>query len=98
MKTPVLVSVEIVQQSQIFPCDGLSVQPVWSGVDRPNTGGYNVGNDIVLAKRLQKAIESGKIWIAPPVVETDVFGKTYVCVAPAFSMRRANSELEKLGF
>lgn len=80
----------------------LSVEPVWEGVDRPNTGGYSVGKvgpkAMGLATRLQAAIESGMIWLNPPELKTDIHGKTYVNAHIRLSMRKLNSELKKFGF
>ena len=98
MKTAILDSVQIVEYPVGSDLEGFSVVPVWKDVDRPQTGGYHLGKNLPLAKRLKKAIESGKIWNSVPTVETDMDGNTYVCASISISMRRANSELKKLGF
>ena len=98
MTAPVLKEVTIVEKSE----DGIGsyylVSPVWTGVDRPNTGGYSCGRNLSLARRLQTAIASGKLWLKEPQKKIDVNGNSYVCADIKISMRRANSELQKLGF
>lgn len=98
MQNPVLKDVTITQQS----ADGISayylVSPIWADVDRPDVGGYSCGRNLNLARRLQTAIKSGKLWLKPPQFEIDIDGKSYVQADIQILMRRANSELQKLGF
>lgn len=98
MQNPVLKDVTITQQC----IDGIGgyylVSPIWDGVDRPNVAGYSCGRNLGLARRLQAAIKSGKLWIKQPQFQIDIYGKSYVQADIRILMRRANSELRKLGF
>jgi hypothetical protein len=74
-----------------------SVEPIWSGVDRPNTGGWGLGSE-KLSRRLERAIRAGAVCLNPTVA-TDVNGKTYVsCQRTTVMSKRANADLKRLGF
>lgn len=74
------------------------VSPVWSGVDRPNVGGYSTGTNYRLAERLAAFMKSGKAWIGSPEVLTDVDGKSYVNSSLRINTRCLNAELKRHGF
>jgi hypothetical protein len=74
-----------------------SVYPVWSGVDRPITSGWQVRNRD--AVRLKRAIMAGAVCKSTRVA-TDVDGKTYVDHDghARVSGRSMNADLKRLGF
>jgi hypothetical protein len=74
------------------------VSPVWSGVDRPNVGGYSTGKNYRLAERLAAFMKSGRAWIGTPEVLTDVDGKSYVNASLRINTRVLNAELKRHGF
>ena len=92
MHTPTC-TVEIVNKTEYW-----LVQPVWTGVDRPNVGGYSTGRNYRLAERLAAFIRSGNAWIRPPEIMTDVNGKTFVNAGLRINCRVMNAQLKKFGF
>ena len=76
----------------------LSITPIWSGVDRPNVGGWSVGkDDIMLAERLRRAIIAGAAFCDIQIL-TDKNGQTYVGASNVILGRKMNADLRKLGF
>lgn len=78
----------------------IHINPIWAGVDRPNTGGWCVPNDAKgkkLAKRLAAAIMAGAC-AKFQKVSTDRNGKTYVSCGHEVIGRRINADLKRLGF
>jgi hypothetical protein len=92
MNTPTC-TIEIVNKTEYW-----LVQPIWSGVDRPNVGGYSAGKNYRLAERLAAFMRSDKAWIGTPEVCTDVDGKTYVNASLRINTRCLNAQLKKFGF
>jgi hypothetical protein len=90
-KTPEIIDVELAQDGH-----GWSVRPVWSGVDRPNTGGWGFGSKR-LAERMRSALLAGVVYSKIEVV-TDASGKTFVHGTSLVLGRYANADLKKLGF
>lgn len=87
----------------IEPWDGdgegkgyLSVDPVWSGVDRPRSGGWVV-KDRRTANRLAAALKAG-VALTVEGVGTDVSGQTYVQTRSHVLARIMNADLTRLGF
>lgn len=74
----------------------LLVQPVWTGVDRPVTGGWVV-RDARMARRLEAALLAGAVY---PAVEvgTDVAGQTYASGRALVMGKYMNADLRRLGF
>jgi predicted N-formylglutamate amidohydrolase len=88
---PQLVDVEVTARR-----DGISITPVWSGVDRPRS--YTaVVNRQALASRLVAAIRAGKA-ITVTGIGTDVNNQTYAETENHFLVKRLNADLRKLGF
>lgn len=76
----------------------LLIEPQWSGVDRPTTGGMAVGiKDRVLAERLQKAIISGAAFCKVERL-VDRQGKSYIEATWLVRGRRLNADLKRLGY
>jgi hypothetical protein len=90
--TPTITHVEITQDAELGWC----VHPVWSGVDRPDTGGWAVTNKR-LAERLRAALLAGVVYSNIEVC-TDVNGKTFVNGISRVMARKANADLCRLGF
>lgn len=75
---------------------GLSVDPVWSNVDRPRTGGWAV-TDRRMALRLAAALRAGVVY--PDVkVLTDKNGQTYASGSAKVLGRYMNADLRRLGY
>lgn len=72
------------------------VDPVWKGVDRSVTGGW-VAPTKDLAYRLQRAVESGKVFSSIEVM-TDVNNRTFIMAGRAINWKRPHSALAELGF
>lgn len=78
--------------------DGYTVHPIWSGVDRPNVGGWMV-KDLAMARRLERAILDGAAFDQNRIeVLTDVNGQTYVSAPHAVMGKRMNADLKRLGY
>jgi hypothetical protein len=80
--------------------EDIFIRPIWSGVDRPDTGGWSVRlSDRKLAERLAKAILAGVV-CGGGSIKTDNGGKTYVggFKTPHILGRTMNADLKKLGF
>lgn len=75
---------------------GLYVDPVWSGVDRPDTGGWAV-KDQRMADRLTRALYAG-VAVRYDGIGTDIDGNTYVLATHLVSGRTMNADLRRLGF
>ena len=75
---------------------GFSVCPVWTGVDRPDSGGWLVKNRPI-ALRLAAALIAHKA-ITVRGILTDVNGKTYVDTQSHVLGRMLNADLRRLGF
>lgn len=75
---------------------GISVSPVWSGVDRPTSSGWAV-KDMKTARRLERAIRAGVAY-SKTEVRTDVDGNTYVSAKSVLSGRTMNADLKRVGF
>jgi hypothetical protein len=75
---------------------GLSVWPVWRGVDRPDVSGMAV-RDRRMAGRLVAAIEAGKV-LADARVKRGTDGRTYVAARWLVLSRMLNADLRQLGF
>lgn len=73
-----------------------SVDPVWSDVDRPRTGGWLVRGE-KMARRLERALRAGAVYDSPRIA-TDVNGKTYVEGSAKVMGRYMNADLRRLGF
>jgi len=73
------------------------LQPVWKGVDRPVVGGWSVGTDLKLAGRLQRAVESGKVFCMIQFL-TDKYEQTYIGATAMILGRKMNADLKRLGF
>lgn len=85
---------------EIMGYDTITVEPVWQGVDRPNTGGWIISDtpsNRKLANRLKAAIEAGVV-CTEPEIETDVNGKTYVNHGHEVIGRTMNADLKRLGY
>lgn len=76
--------------------DGLSVHPVYAGVDRTEGSGWVV-KDRTMADRLTRALRAG-VAAPNPTVKVDVYGQTYVSAEHAVMGRRMNADLRRLGF
>lgn len=74
---------------------GLYVSPVWSGVDRPDVGGWVVS--AAIAPRLAAAVVAGAAFVSVDV-RTDVNGRTYVNAAHAVIGRGIGAALKRLGY
>ena len=75
---------------------GVSVTPVWTGVDRPRSGGWLV-KDRRMARRLAAAITAG-VAAVPLGVRTDVNGKTFMDTDSRVLGRQMNADLRRLGY
>lgn len=75
---------------------GYKVTPVWSGVDRPRTFSWFVGN-LKLAVRLRQAVLAGVV-LVDLEMKTDVEGNTYVEHRSKVMAKYANADLRKLGY
>jgi hypothetical protein len=75
---------------------GLSVTPVWSGVDRPRSYSMVV-NRQALASRLKTAILAGAVFPVRGIL-TDVNNETYTDFDHNVMARRLNADLKRLGF
>ncbi len=96
INTPKLLRVDIETESDN---NGIRyvVWPIWADVDRPDSSGYSCGNNKQLAERLRNAMLSMKAF-GKPEIHKDNAGKTFVSDNMIVYMRRANSDLRKLGF
>lgn len=92
--TPAIVDVTV-RRSTIEP-SGWDVLPVWSGVDRPNVGGWVVTSEGI-ARRLERALLAGVV-CTNPGIGTDVNGQTYPTFRSTVLARLANTDLLRLGF
>lgn len=72
------------------------VGPVFDGVDRPYTHGWQVKEKNV--KRLTAALEGEAAKVAEHKVLTDVNGKTYVSFDIPVRARTLNADLKRLGY
>jgi len=92
-----LESVQLVDRN---PTDGISaryiVDPIWKGVDRSHSGGWGTNNK-KLAERMQRAVQSGKIFLNLEI-KTDVNGNTYISDLDDIDWKRANKSLLRYGF
>lgn len=76
----------------------ISVNPIWPGVDRPNTGGYLLkAKDGKLAKRLAAAYMSGAAYGEVKIV-VDINGKTFVSASSLIRGRCINADLKAIGY
>ncbi len=87
------VNVKIIPRPDIR-ADAVSVQPIWSGVDRPNTGGWIIAKKNVA--RLEAAIRSGAA-CPNPIIKKDSGGKTYVSYDSVIG-KYTNADLKKIGY
>ena len=96
MNTPILI--DVTREPHPDMTGAVAVHPVWSGVDRPDTGGWTVSTT-KMALRLVAAIRAGFVCTNPRVM-TDVHGKTYVTHDGHSRIlgRRMNADLKRLGF
>jgi len=92
MNTPRIIDAKVTNENGRYV-----VTPVWSGVDRPETGSISTGKTSTLAFRLAQAMKSGQAYERVEVV-TDVNGKTFVSALPRFRGRCLNADLLRLGF
>ena len=74
----------------------LVVEPVWQGVDRPNTGGWVV-KDRTTAKRLEACIRDGNCFSSTRLA-VDVNGQTYVATTALVMAKYMNADLRRLGY
>jgi len=72
------------------------VGPVWEGVDRSYTHGWEVKEKLV--KRLVAALEGEAAKVTDPKVMTDINGKTYVSFDLPVMGRTMNADLKRLGY
>lgn len=78
--------------------DGIHIAPIWTGVDRPDIGGYLVGrHQRALAERMRDAIMAGVVFY-DVYRATDVNGKTYAAHRSHVLARMMNADLKRLGF
>lgn len=80
--------------------DGLHIEPYWSEVDRPYTGGWlfnDTPSNRRLADRLKAAILAGAFY-GPAEIKTDRDGKTWACARGAGIGRTMNADLKRIGF
>jgi hypothetical protein len=78
--------------------DGFEITIDWDAqVDRKNTGGWGVGFNQSLAKRLAAAVDAQKAFEVLGI-HTDVDGKTYVSWEFKVFGRRMDTDLRRLGF
>lgn len=78
--------------------DGITVSPIWNGVDRPCSGGWGLkATHQKLAARLALAIERGVVCVNP-VIKTDIYQQTYVSYDCTVRGRCLNADLKALGF
>lgn len=94
--SPILARVEIINNDR----DGITVQAVWDGVDRPTTHGYGLldtPSHRKLALRLKAAIEAGVVY-PDPKIAVDNFGQTYVQASAKVMGKYMNADLKRLGF
>lgn len=101
--TPEIVRVEVkpttypgMRNGEMVELNGFSVDPIWSGVDRPKTGGYIV-KDGRMAARLESAMLAGVVF-SDVEVRRDVNGKTFVGKRSHVLGRTMNADLRRLGF
>ncbi len=87
------VDVRIVPALHIRP-DAVSVMPIWSGVDRPISGGWIVTKKNVA--RLEKAIRDGVACPNATIVK-DNYGNTFFKYDPVIG-KNTNADLKKIGY
>ena len=76
--------------------DGITVQIVWKAVERANGYAWSVGQNMNLALRLKKAIESNIFKSIK--IEIDRNGKTMIDAPIDIIGRRMNADLNRSGF
>lgn len=98
MIAPTIADVEIKPEGGVAggEISGFYVDPVWTGVDRPKTGGYLV-RERALAERLKRAMLAGAVYYDAEVRE-DVNGQTFVATRSRVLGRMVNADLRRLGF
>lgn len=79
-----------------FIPEGVLVTPYFKRVDRPQGIGTVVGN-IDIAYRLTDAMLDGAVF-KNFTKNTDVYGKTYISAPTVIHPRRANADLNRIGF
>lgn len=97
--TPTILRVDLAR-TDIAGDPSITVHAVWSGVDRPDVGGYalpDTARGHRLAARLVAAMRAGVVY-PNPVVKTDVDGQTYVSASATVLGRMMNADLKRLGF
>lgn len=97
MTQPTVVRVEIEHN---FEGGGITVWPVWSGVDRERGSGYGLNNTPAhreLALRLRTAMLAGAVY-EPAIIATDVNGKTFARASSKVLGRTMNADLARLGY
>jgi hypothetical protein len=73
----------------------VSVTPVWSNVDRPDSASWMVPK--ALLPRFIAAVKAGMVFTSPKV-EKDMNGRTFVHHKCNVLMRHLSADLKKLGF
>lgn len=90
------VRVEIKPDTDLPIANLFTVSPIWTGVDRPYTGGIGV-KGMAMAKRLERAFLSGAAFSSTKI-EKDINGKTYVSATYVVMGRHLNADLKKIGY
>lgn len=84
---------------KVTPCESQPnyswVHTIWSNVDRPDVGGWQVANRNVA--RLLRALHAGVVF-GPVTIRTDVNGKTYPSKDQKVFAKTMNADLRRLGF
>jgi hypothetical protein len=95
-----IIDVEIKETRPTFAKfdSGLSITPVWDGVDRPRSFSWGVkSTHRKLAERLKAAILAGVVFYKIQK-GTDANGQTYPTFSCRVSGRHMNADLKRLGF
>jgi len=103
MNTTTELQIEAVITKKIFegnPCITVRGRWIIEGLDRNETTGIGFedteqGN--VLANRVARAINAGVVFTNPEI-KTDINGKTYIQANCNVRAKRANADLNRLGF